>query len=202
MPKPRKKSNKRVKRRLYIVCEGKETEPNYFKSLIKDLDFRGAPVEVQVIDTEKNTAKELIDEAKELKELDKDESWAVFDKDGYTKHPEAFENARNSNVRIAFSAISFEYWILLHFKYTTKSFSKSEGVIQEIESQGYINPFRKSDDIFSKTKDKIETAKTNARKLRQNLEQSDDLSKPYELGSFTNVDELIDALSELKKEYS
>ena len=202
MPKPRKLAKLKLKKRLFIVCEGKETEPNYLKALIDELDFNGVPVEIKVVDTKINTPKELVAVAKSLKEVKQDEAWAVFDKDGYTKHPEAFEHARQSDVNIAFSLISFEYWILLHFTYTTKIFAKSEDVIKYIEDNNFITSYSKEGSNYEKTKSKLDVAERNAKKLRSNLSQSEDMTRPYELTSFTNVDELVEALREIKKEYS
>lgn len=57
-----------------------------------------------------------------------DELWAVYDKDGHTKHQEAYLLAKDESkglVNIGFSSISFEMWILLHFELSTKDFSKS-----------------------------------------------------------------------------
>ena len=49
-------------------------------------------------------------------------TWAVFDKDYHPEHKEAFKLAKQeideNKVNIAFSSISFEQWILLHFEKT------------------------------------------------------------------------------------
>lgn len=89
MPKPRPKSGSRsVQWRLLIVCEGAKdkSESAYFKALIKDHRNPDNRIEVRVVDTKKNTARELVREAKKLKETKRDQVWAVFDKDGYTLH--------------------------------------------------------------------------------------------------------------------
>lgn len=58
-----------------------------------------------------------------------DEVWAVFDKNGHSHHEQAFELAKteieNKYVNIAFSSISFEFWILLHFEENHTAFIKS-----------------------------------------------------------------------------
>ena len=99
---------------------------------------------MQVIPTKINTGKEPVDFLKNLRETPKDELWAVFDRDGCTKHPEAFNKAEANEIRIAFSSISFEYWILLHFKYTTRPFSKADEIIRHLKKNGYID-YDKSD---------------------------------------------------------
>ena len=59
-----------------------------------------------------------------------DEVWAVFDHDGHPAIEQAFELAKDQGdgrkVNIAFSSISFEYWILLHFEPSLTTFEKSE----------------------------------------------------------------------------
>jgi len=78
MPKNRnqKRGKRKVKRRLFIVCEGKKTEPNYLNGFLKDCNFRGKPVEVRVVKVEKNTAKELVEKADAIREIPGDEVWA------------------------------------------------------------------------------------------------------------------------------
>lgn len=60
-----------------------------------------------------------------------DELWAVYDKDGHPKQEEAFSLSEDTlqcskNVNIAFSSISFEVWILMHFEKTTQNYLKSQ----------------------------------------------------------------------------
>lgn len=58
-----------------------------------------------------------------------DEVWAVYDKDGHPKHPEAYklanENIQGKFVNLGFSSIAFEYWILLHFEDNNTAFERS-----------------------------------------------------------------------------
>lgn len=58
------------------------------------------------------------------------EVWVVFDNDNHPGLQKAFEEAKNIinglNVNIAFSSISFEYYLLLHFERLVTKFLKSE----------------------------------------------------------------------------
>lgn len=79
----------------------------------------------------KQTPASYVKEARDgLKEDTFSEAWAVFDKDGHPAHEQAFALARETingkPVRIAFSSIAFEHWILLHFEKNTTAFVKSE----------------------------------------------------------------------------
>ncbi len=57
------------------------------------------------------------------------EGWAVYDKDGHPALQRAEDMLKkDSRLHAAFSAYSFEEWILMHFEYTTKAFIHSECV--------------------------------------------------------------------------
>jgi hypothetical protein len=115
---------------IFIACEGSNTEPLYFEKLKEIMEENDDyPYAVTIYpdkdfdENPKTDAIGLINVAIERKE-DFDELWVVFDKDGYTKHKEAFELAKENKINIAFSSISFETWVLLHFERNNKSFSK------------------------------------------------------------------------------
>jgi len=203
MPKPRNKPGTRsVEKKLLVFCEGAKdkSENAYFKAFIKDCRFAGNRVDVKVIDTEKNTGRELVLEALSYREIKEDILWVVYDKDGYTKHPETFSEARNKNVKIAFSAISFEYWILLHFTYITKPFRKSDEIIDYLMKNFDFHYGKGSSTIYSLTKDSIEKkAKVHALRLQNfNRESYPDGTPVYEFDSYTNINELIDEIKSLE----
>lgn len=66
---------------------------------------------------------------------DYDESWVIFDKDGYTKHSEAFKLARQHNIKIAFSSISIETWILSHFERNKIAFNNQQTLSMKSSNQ-------------------------------------------------------------------
>ncbi len=118
---------------VFIACEGSNTEPNYFERLKEELEDDGyfqITIYPDTDDTDPKThAIGLIKECQSR--IDEfDEVWAVYDKDGYTKHKEAIDLANTSvngkTVNVAFSSISFEHWVLLHFERNSKGFTKSE----------------------------------------------------------------------------
>lgn len=203
MPRDRKqKGSRKLEKRLFIVCEGMadKSESAYFKALIKSCKFAGEKVVVAVKDTRKNTGKELVKEAKKLKEFPHDELWVVYDMDGYTKHPETFSNAKDSGVEIAFSAISFEYWILLHFESTSRAFMKSNDVIKYMKDRNYIDYTKGSKNIYFETKDKLEYAVKNAKILRKTqFSGNPEGTAVYSLNPYTNIDKLISNILNLQK---
>jgi hypothetical protein len=211
MPKKRQKNKRLPNKRILILCEGGKTEPNYFNGLKRDKSRsnRLSALRIEVYDSKKNTGKELVAEAKYLKKdaiREKnpyDDIWVVIDKDGYTKHPQAFDQARANAINISFSSISFEFWFLLHHTYTTKSFEKADELIKFLKKKQYMENYEKNDDNYSKLKDKIEKAIINAKKIRKFWKIDGDhieniqRQKIYELNPYTDVDILVAKLLDL-----
>ena len=114
MAKNRKRNTREVRDRYLILCEGKETEPNYFRSIKsqKNLKNRLSALRIEVFDSIKNTPKELVKEARNLKKKAEDEKnpykkvWVVVDRDGYTKHPQAFDLPDYNKSKNTYGAIS------------------------------------------------------------------------------------------------
>ena len=200
MPKKRKEAGTRkVEKKIYILCEGadKHTEYAYLGALIKDTPIKGDKVQIELAPTKYNTGRELVKEAS--KKIDKkfkniDEAWVVYDQDGYSLHKETFESAKEKGVKIAFSATAFEFWILLHYEYTTKQFPKSEDIIKELKDKNFIDYAKKSKDVYFLTKEKLPNAKQNAKKIRIEVEKYDGNKKIYERNHYTNLDLLIEEI--------
>jgi hypothetical protein len=118
----RKVDTREVKQRFLIVCEGEETEVNYFKSfrVPKDvIDVRGLGEDPS----------NLVNSAKRLKkEEDYDQVWCVFDRDSWT--PENFnnaiKNAKDQKFEVAYSNEAFELWYILHFEFLNTGMPRSD----------------------------------------------------------------------------
>lgn len=140
---------------------------------------------------------------------DFDEVWVVFDRNGYTKHKEAFELAaepvNGKRVHIAFSSIAFEMWVLLHFEKSNMMFAKSAGIVQLLHDGGYFPGYEKKAyiDTFSFLKDRTLQAMENAAWLRHELEKAGVLDgRPlYELNPYTDVDVLVARLLEVHEKW-
>jgi hypothetical protein len=204
MPKKRPTDKRKPNKRILILCEGKETEPNYFKGLKHDqLNQRKlAALRIEIYDSRKNTGKELIAEAKHLKKEAKEEKnpyddvWVVIDRDGYTKHPQTFDQARANKINIALSSISFEFWFLLHFEYTTKGFGKADDLIDYLKK--YMKDYNKSGDNYHVLKNMTKNAIDYAQRIRTHWEFEIERGKKiYDLNPYTDVDVLVDKLLNL-----
>ena len=78
----------------------------------------------------RKTPVRLVKEARDgLRDGSFEEAWAVFDRNGHPAHKQAFglakETLNGKTVKIAFSSIAFEVWILLHFERNATAFAKS-----------------------------------------------------------------------------
>ncbi|BDX37306.1 hypothetical protein CYCD_06610 [Tenuifilaceae bacterium CYCD] len=105
------------KESFLIICEGENTEPEYFKS------FRLSSARVKTISyTNKGNAINFVNEAileKNKRGKDFDNYWVVFDMDANTKQDfnRAIQLAKTNKFKVAYSNQAFELWYLLHFGY-------------------------------------------------------------------------------------
>lgn len=127
---------------ILIVCEGKKTEPEYFKG------FRLPNADVRVVGTGVNTvgvvraALELMKDPNQIY----DKVWCVFDRDTFpTQHfDEALKLAKLHDIMVAYSNICFEVWFLLHFGYTTASRNSAQccDELTKLLQMGYTKGLR------------------------------------------------------------
>ncbi len=108
--------------RVLIACEGGKTEPNYLADLCRALGLTTAVVEVvgKKCDSAPISVYEYA--ALRLKEDGAfDEVYCVFDRDTHETFDEALgkiASHRSKKMQSIVSYPCFEYWILLHFRYT------------------------------------------------------------------------------------
>jgi hypothetical protein len=191
---------------IFIACEGKNTEPLYFEKIkeIKECDdFYSFSLTVypdRNEDKPKSDAIGLIIEAIErINEFD--ELWVVFDKDGYTKHKEAFELAKSKGINVCFSSISFEMWVLLHFELNINSFAKSAEIINDkfLNNEKYFENYSKSGDlsIFPYLEDKTKNAFINSSILKNFNKIHRSQIDLFDLNPYSDVDVLVKKLLEI-----
>lgn len=104
------------RQRILIVCEGLNTEPDYFRNFRRF--FRLANAEVVEIGGAGETIR-VVERAKnEASKSRFDQVWVVFDKDDFPA--EHFDNAiymaKAMEFGVAYSNQAFEYWLILHFE--------------------------------------------------------------------------------------
>ncbi|GAP06132.1 RloB-like protein [Anaerolinea thermolimosa] len=110
--RPRSIKQRELRQRFLIICEGKQTEPNYFKR------FRvNAVVEAFGIG---RSPLNIVKYAQNYwQKGDFDQAWVVFDFDnvGAPQFNQAIQQAKQAGLKVAYSNPCFEVWFLLHFGY-------------------------------------------------------------------------------------
>lgn len=105
-----------VKQTFLIICEGMNTEPDYFNA------FRLTSAHVKAVGQGMGTLT-LVQKAINIKEQEKqrgrtyNQNWVVFDKDDFPENDfnAAILLAHQNGFEVAYSNQAFEFWFLLHF---------------------------------------------------------------------------------------
>lgn len=125
----RKKASRNSHDRVLIVCEGEKTEPNYFEELIQLFRLNSVKSLYIEIEGERcgsapiNVVDFAIKRYRQEKS-DYDRVYCVFDKDSHVSYYQAKDKIRNKQKFYTIDSIPcFEFWLLLHFGYTSGSFS-------------------------------------------------------------------------------
>ncbi|MBW2576106.1 MAG: RloB domain-containing protein [Deltaproteobacteria bacterium] len=189
---------------ILIVCEGGKTEPNYFTELKKAFRLSNANVRICGCGSDPLS---VVDFAIETfrQEQEFDRVYCVFDRDRHTTYNAALDKVRRarlgkgSKIFAIPSVPCFEFWLLLHFAYTTRPFDAPVGdsvcsrVIEELKN--HLPAYQKGDqDIFNKIQDKLDNAITNAHSVEQ-YHQTSGTENPS-----TCVHSLVEYLRDLKKQ--
>lgn len=131
-------ARRRLKRESYdrvlVVCEGSKTEPNYLQDLIDHLKLSSANFEIT--EGKGSAPISVVQYAKRRFSKEKrkgdmyDKVYCVFDKDTHSSYMQALsvcESFRPTGVCCAITSVPcFEYWLLLHFKYSTQPYTTND----------------------------------------------------------------------------
>lgn len=186
-----------------IVVEGKETERRYLEAVRGRLKRKAAMV---VVHHGAHTDPEgIVREAIKLKEAQKDKAgkgptepfdqvWVVFDRENQnhprrTQFPKAVLLAGANDVRVAHSIPSFEFWLLLHFEFTTAPCNDCDAVVKKLKR--FIKDYAKSvlplDELISR----VPTAMKHAAQCHNHWKTASGDRNPS-----THVDELLQELND------
>jgi len=186
--------------KILIVCEGEKTEPNYFDELKDHHQLNTVNVDGKCGSDPWSVYQHAIKCARQAKVNNDpyDKVYCVFDKDKHTTYQKALTAiVRKESFTAINSVPCFEYWLLLHFTYTTQPFdasgNKSAGDKTIDELRKYLPDYQKSDKgIFNRLFLKLEDAKTNSLRAldESNANQTDNPS--------THIHELVDCLQNLR----
>lgn len=146
---------RRIKPKAFIICNGIETEYNYFSGLRSFLGREGNYLmDVKTIKGDPISVLEQILEGKFLfKHFDNeiDEIFVVFDIDDfYDQNGEALISITNkaitAGIKLIFSNPCFEYWLLLHLKgtYSTLDAKKALELLKKEYKKVFSTEYQKN----------------------------------------------------------
>ncbi len=156
----RKSNFREVKQTFLIVCEGTETERNYFES------FRVSKYVKIVTKGIGRNPSQVVKQALNLSQKDDyDQVWCVFDRDPSSvtvnDFNTAIQEAKNNNFQVAYSNECFELWYFLHFHFINTPINKNncEKQLTLLLNMKYQ---KNSTFMYDKLQDKQSTALKNA----------------------------------------
>ena len=158
--------------RVLIVCEGSKTEPMYLAALARHCRLNTANIEIMGAGADPLT---IVLRAEKSRELEQergekyDRVYCIFDRDTHATFNQASQRARRGGLKLGRSWPCFEYWLLLHFRFTRSPYARTgerspaDNCILELKA--HLPEYRKSmADVFDRLRDRLEDAKTNARR--------------------------------------
>lgn len=125
--------------------------------------------------------------------------WAVFDRDGHANLKQAIQDAQANNIKVAFSSVCFEYFILLHHEKCTRPFENCSAVISYLKDK-YDQDYLKKADHFDVLKNQFQTAIDNNHWLLTKHLQYEDTNGTAiaDRNPYTDVYQLLKFLTRLK----
>lgn len=204
----RSKAKKSPYETITIVCEDSKSSPAYFKKLITH--FRLNTANIIVASSQGSAPISVVDHAIKIAKStpDIDHVACVFDRDSHESYKRAlkrlsgFKSEDNDKSNPVFKAIPstpcYELWLLLHFRYTTKTYhasgnkSAAEVLISELTKE-LPSYKKKTIEWFNEIINKLETAIKHAKRLQK------DNHSTKSTNPSTDIHELVEFLITLKK---
>lgn len=199
-----------VKPIVLIVTEGSQTEPKYFEHF----KTRQNNIDIRVVGSRSNAGEtdyvSLVRKAREYQERNQlsattgDSVWVIADADVNYNNPkpiaeknsklnQARKMADNRDINLLLSNPCFEFWLLLHYQYTTrfiKDYSDMKNLLQK-----YIPTYTKTADVYELINDRTKTAIENAKRVeRHHLQDGCTLPFGVDVNPFTDVYKLLERL--------
>ncbi len=203
-------TKKRNKERLIlpenhlILCEGKETEPNYFQEIANRINNRYRREKITVESTKKGRLELLEFAQNRVKKVKNDYNhvWLVYDKDDFNK--DEFDNtvykieALNKKSKIKYHALwsnqCIEAWFLLHFIDLKVDVSREDYINKINENwkkEGIEGTYAKNDkEIYNK----LEKYQDIAIKRAKNIIEENEGKSPSKIAPGSRVYEIIEEL--------
>lgn len=204
----RKGETRQTLKAYLIACEGICTEPNYINGLVR---FEKASRRIAEGTVVKIASHQHSDPCGVLADLlgtpnkeAYDECWIVIDRDetelkgkGFGGHSaenfnQAFKDSKKCGVEVACSNPCFELWIVLHFEFRDtacyrddiqkKALEKVNSILSKDKQLKKVEDLKTIENLYDLLKEKVETARRNAEKLKDNeINQINPSSGMYKL---------------------
>jgi hypothetical protein len=200
----RTRGQRKPRKLILIVVEGAETEYNYFNALKAEL--RLPTTEIKVYSGSGGDPCQVVEKAYSYRNKmtsKPDEIFCIFDHDNKPEqYEQAIKKAQDYGFEDSITSIPcFEIWLLLHFRYTTRSFQNCSEVETQLQKElvnaSFVNKttnYDKSQDCYNFLKDKLKQAIENAERLETEQQETDQIHpNPY-----TKVHLLVKKLQEEK----
>ncbi len=187
-----------------IVVEGKATEPAYLGRIRAKLNLKA--ISVEIVHGNHTDPVGIVKEAIDLRDKQAakaeksavaepfDRIWVVFDREKQNhprreQMPKALQLAASHGIEVALSIPTFEFWLLLHYDFTTKSFDGCDAVKKALKK--FIKQYEKGDLPLNELVLKVADAITHAGKCRKHWKDVGGDKNPS-----TDVDLLILAMND------
>jgi hypothetical protein len=196
IPFERARGRRVTRPKVLILCEGKETEPNYLEALRNEARLSRDQLEILGLGYAPfSLVQAAVAKMAEVPadEADYQKVWCVFDHDQHPKLERAMELAEQEGISIAFSNPSFELWYLLHFQ-DKRGHIDRRGVIKELKKQGGFHRYQKSSAVYKDLKPTQGEAIRRAKALRKMHTGN---GNPATDNPSTSVDQLVEYLNGL-----
>lgn len=218
MPKPRH-AKRFLRPVFYIFCEGGKTEPYYLDHYIKKHCAGGRTVQVnqpkltdivKIPKTNKTDPNSLVGLAIKQKEKsplpDKDCYWCAFDREAENEVAacipiKAMEKATANGIKVAFSNVCFEVWLLLHKQAGCAPYGSCDDLLKRSKLTTYYPRYNKGD-RREFTASEIADARKRAVKMDaetctgngQSVSEDIQPCQLVKLNPYTNFHRLLDAI--------
>ena len=119
--------NREPAQKILIVCEGRETEVQYFRRFPvvpkKVVEVRGVGKDpLRLVQRARDFAREY----QSRTGYSYGQVWCVFDRDEHERFRQALQLAAQNKFQVAYSNPAFEIWYLLHFGFSDRPMTSHE----------------------------------------------------------------------------
>ncbi|MCC7494054.1 MAG: RloB domain-containing protein [Fimbriimonadaceae bacterium] len=172
--------------RLLIVCEGSHTEPGYLQALCRQLRLDRSTAVIQAAGAGPTA---VVRHAKRHRLRD-DQVWCVFDRDQHEDYATAYAQAGKLGFRCAVSNPCFEFWLVLHYEYTSAPLSTA-GAFARLRT--HLAGYDTAGPVYASCGAQLKVALHHARVLRQH---HDDVGNQPDANPSTTVPDLVIVLQD------